>query len=419
MKKIAILLAVAILLCTIPLSGCNEAKPSGTLKIVAVGTFSCEFVKYLNYYGEHYPDVTIEIIEDDHDHEHDHDNDEDCDEDEPGFYDETLASLRDGNMNADLIILDTFFMADFVDNGLLTDLNGTTIGEMLDNQELLDGVRRLCEYGDYLAGVPITIHYNGFAVNRVLLDKLGLDMPSMDWTYTDYYNIAQRISQSSENKYLIMPDRDEGTYINPLYGFDAANGSEPRFSTTGFIDYLRMGKEITDMGVFYVPGHFDYASFEELMDTRYGENILFTNILYSELHEYERAKFKDMEILPLPGIAGSSPYFGGTLMCLSSRPENRAAAEHFMLMFLSEEYQYENAFEMQIYRDKSKYTIMGAYSQSVTDWIVYCTVNYRAIVMPDEKWRWLGSVELPQGAAVDIDFVSWAEDIQKEAEMLT
>ncbi|MDR2569455.1 MAG: ABC transporter substrate-binding protein [Oscillospiraceae bacterium] len=405
--------------CTIEPKLSSEVADSKSLTIAVLGAPSCEFNKYISYYHEKYPDIVIEFIQDEHIHHHNDDSDlDDCDED--SFFEKTYTDLLNGDKKADLIILNSYNMISFVQDGLIIDISqNEAIRAAFDNQEMMDGVKRLCSYDDVIAGVPLNIHYQGLAVNQQLFDLLGIAPPSYEWTYDDLYILGQSLNQynieSDNNTYLMMPERTSCRYINPIYGIDMEQRIAG-FANQRFIDYMQKGKDLDEMKLFYYPDHLYINSMNDLLNLKYSENMLFHEVLYSELHDYDNARFKDMFILPLPQVMGYPPSFSAILLCISSNAENMDIAEHFLASFICEEYQYENAFEMQIYKDASKYSIMGDYSFHVAEWIAYTTEHSAPLNMPLHFWEWYNTLELPQGTRDSIDFSQWAHSTQIDAQ---
>jgi len=383
-----------------------------------MGPYSCEFAKYISIYNDENPNITLNIIE----HNHDNIDNENHEDNEENHYHEIYERFRTGEIQADLIIMSTSSIASFLNDGIIADLSlFESVKPHIDNPNIFDEVIRLCMYDDRIAGIPLNIFYSGLAINEELFAKVETAPPTAGWSYDDYYELALIVNEYNKTAatrvYMLLPSRTAENYAAVTRGFDLKNNYKPLFNTAEFVDYLRKAKAVDDMGLYYYPDHIAFSSFEDAINAKYGDNLLFHEIIYADLHNYSSVKFIDKNIIPAPTIMGQQPYADAVLLCLSANPINSKIAESFIAGFLSEEYQYKNAFEMQIYRDVNKYDILSTYSPQTIEWIRTVTETYCALILPLDVWDWINSIALPQGKADTINFEQFTEDLQAGALM--
>lgn len=80
-------------------------------------------------------------------------------------------------------------------------------GAVLNLAEVAEIVALLPEYldmfdsfrtGDTLYAVPIQFYATTWQINGTLLDKMGLELPRFDWTWAEFFNLAERVRQYNE-----------------------------------------------------------------------------------------------------------------------------------------------------------------------------------------------------------------------------
>jgi len=399
----------------------NESSEQ-SLTFAVLGSYSCELAQYLSVYSEMNPDVSFHFIENQHQH------DENCDEsharqEQNAFVRETCERIKTGELQVDFILYDSLFTGEFVENGLFADMSqSVSIQAFVNNPNLLEGVARLCQYNGKIIGVPLSISYSGYMVNDSLLAAIGAEVPSTDWNYDDLYDIALALdtyNETAETKgYLFAPTHAEHQYINILRGLHHNEEAKPIINTPAFTDYMRKAKKIVEMGLCDYPSHTDHDhDHDHESDDAPRSDVLFTEVSYNDLHGYDAERFQNKHIIPIQTAAGNSPLASSVLIAMSAAPVHSALAESFIAGFLSEEYQYAHAFEMQLYADTEKYDMIATYDEGVKKWIQVATKHCVPLYLSREAWTWANTVELPRGNSDNIDFARWAESVQAEAEL--
>ena len=388
------------------------------LSIAILGYYSCELAKYISVFVESNPDVNITFIQYQHNH------DEECTEEmEFREYEEFIRStcqkIASGEIQTDLIMYDSFYAKEFLDDGLLADMSSNdVITGFFNNPNLLDGIKRLCVYDEKIIGIPLNIFYAGCIINKNLCNKIGITIPQNSWNQDDLFKMATVLAEynkTAETKaYLFTSNGEVRPYANLRRGLYQNDSSQPIFSSIEFIDYMEKVKQIDDMGLTYVLDHFEQSGAAMLRD-----DVLLYEIAYSDLHNYEKSIFAEHTILPVQTVAGNPPYTNASLLAISANPSNPALANAFIAGFLREEYQYIHAFEIQLYKDAEEYDILSTYSKATHEWIRTVTENSVPLYISRDISAWIDTVELPQGTFNNINFKEWAARMQEEAVKLS
>jgi len=387
-----------------------------SLTIAVLGSYSCEFDKYLSFFAESNPHISINLtVEDSHDHTHDAEGN--ClDEGEHDFLEETIEKLQAGELQADIILVDRNMISALTDSDIITNLEEIdSINVFYQQLDMLEIAKEISSYKKQIVGIPVNIAFSGLIINEALLHAIGADMPVANWNYNDYYALACKLKAYNETTgnqtYIMAPDRPESLYANPVFGFDTTNMFVPDFSSPNFVEYIKTAKEIDEMGLYLFPDHFDQFD-------SYADNVLFTPVSYIDLHYYEEAGLEDFMILPIPNILGRPPYLNAIMLCLTQNPQEPDIAKAFLAGFLNPQYQYANAFEIKLYKDTEKYDILSNYSDKTLNWIDAVTQYSVPLTLPSKVWEWVETIQLPNGNIDDATLEKWTNRLQEEVELL-
>lgn len=124
-------------------------------------------------------------------------------------YWETLATQSVGNNMPDIIQQVTDQFAGYINNGLLVDLSPYVESGALDLSDCEEAYISGGRYKDGLYGVSLGTNVMTIIYNPALLEAAGVEVPSMDWTWSDFVATAREIYEKTgvqtENVALGMP----------------------------------------------------------------------------------------------------------------------------------------------------------------------------------------------------------------------
>lgn len=119
-------------------------------------------------------------------------------------------------------------LTDWLSNDLLEDLT-PYMGrdERFKNTKVIDGFLESNKTGDKYYALPYSNIPMYIIVNKDLLKKYGMEMPSNDWTYEDFLTMAKSATDQAVNEYGISPDNVMGDQFPNIYAM--ANGSADNY----------------------------------------------------------------------------------------------------------------------------------------------------------------------------------------------
>ncbi|WP_179282907.1 ABC transporter substrate-binding protein [Paenibacillus taichungensis] len=114
---------------------------------------------------------------------------------------EIIASLEAAGTPADVTEIDTDLVA-FEQGELIEDLTPyIEKSEIFQNAKFPEGFLDTMTFNSKRLAIPMVDVPMWILVNKDLLAKHGVDMPSNDWTYDDFRNIAKQITDSNAGEY--------------------------------------------------------------------------------------------------------------------------------------------------------------------------------------------------------------------------
>ena len=412
--KFIVILMITLLI----ISSCsNINKEQEELIVLNIGTYSCELFDFIGKNYVNNDNYNIIFIQDEHEHD-----DEEHDEIliNSDYFMDAYQKLINNQLQADLIISDSIMMASHVKNNLFVDLNNVKeIKTLIDNPNIFESVKKLCLYKDMFIGVPLNLFYTGLVINEEMFNEIGIKLPSMNWTFDEFYDISIQVNNfnisNNKNVYLIEAEREPDKYVNIMYGFDTSNNGKFDILSTGFMEYLKKTNEIFNYIIIDYDNHFGSS----LDDDNFNKNYLFSSIIYADLHNIDSNDLENKKVLPIPLIDNRPYYLHGVMLSLSSNAKNTETAIKFIKDFFNEQYQYENAFEMQIYKDIEKYKLMSEYPIGIKNWIKEFTEKSEPLMTTIDVLRLIDKYELPKKIMSDNELLQWAEIIQKDVGSIT
>lgn len=243
-----------------------------------------------------------------------------------------------------------YYTKDYMNKGLFVNMD-----EMIKKDKefdsndyylsLIDGSR----YNGELYALPLTYLFECFVVNEGLLNEKGIEIPE-DWTWRDFYHIAEKIRKSfSDRECYMLPKLVNGwmpLYLMITQDIDYYIDREKkiaRFDTQEFIDTLKMYEFIEGQGLIHPD--IDEASFIESPNRIDTSNILFflnsgTNIYYGASDWLGEAFKNGFKILPAPkGIHTGTMFFQGQNIYINKSTKYKDECWEFIKYLLSEEIQ--------------------------------------------------------------------------------
>lgn len=183
----------------------EQPKEPVTLKYVTyfVGQYQEEF----DLFNKKYPWITIEPVVTD---------------DVLG----TVVSMVAGGDAPDLAIVDN--MTTFMKQDLLEELTPYIEGnEVVKNAKIRNEFTDIYKIDGKTYAMPISDVPYWIAVNKDLLEKNGLEMPSLDWTYDDFLELAKAATDPVAGEYGLSYDSSFATELAEIVA--VANGSAANF----------------------------------------------------------------------------------------------------------------------------------------------------------------------------------------------
>lgn len=123
---------------------------------------------------------------------------------------ENLVAAAQANLLPDVFVIDN--VPTVIDKGLVRDVNEYWNIDP-DAAKVFDNISSTALYGDVRLAVPSYQFVKGIFVNKTLLDNLGIDIPSYDWTWDEFYEICKEVKNEGET-----PDGQTVFAINGYYG---------------------------------------------------------------------------------------------------------------------------------------------------------------------------------------------------------
>ncbi len=200
-------------------------------------------------------------------------------------------------------------------------------------------------------------------VNKTLLKNEGINVPGLDWTWNDLYNICSRITKDKNGDGI--PDQF-GTYgYDWRYAVNTNNaslfneeGTKAQFTDEAVVDSVRFAKRINDLtgGQKVSQSDFDRG------------NVAFMPLQFSEYRTYKTYPYKikkytnfQWDCIPMPaGKTGDNISEVSTLlMGISSYTNDEKLAWEFLKLLT-----YDESVQMDIYRYSQGASVLKSVTES-------------------------------------------------------
>ena len=265
-------------------------------------------------------------------------------------YKERLNTELMAGKGPDILCGFGYYTKDYMNKGLFVNMD-----EMIKKDKefdindyylsLIDGSR----HNGGLYALPLTYMFECFVVNEGLMNEKGIEIPE-DWTWKDFYDIAEKIRESSSGRECYMLPKLVNAWV-PLYtmiiqDMDYYIDREKkiaRFDTQEFIDTLKMYESMEGQGLFHPD--IDEASFIQSPNRIDASSILFflnsgTGIYYGASDWLGEAFKNGFKIIPAPkGIHTGTMFFQGQNIYINKSTKYRDECWEFIKYLLSEEMQ--------------------------------------------------------------------------------
>lgn len=247
---------------------------------------------------------------------------------------ELATSLMAGDLGCDV-----FYYGNGVDGtgaweyfraGAFQDLTGYP--RVMAAYEETPDVKNLFSCDGGVFGVPMneSIMFHAFQVNQALFDQYGLEVPSDDWTWEDFFALADRVQQlqqQGEDVYLLQ-DEYNPCYLNQ-YNLNCMAENRFDYTDEAYRTNLEKWVQAENAGVIrLIPEDYDY-------EQPLGENALFVYVTYIN---YAYATSEGVYFINLPRLTENTKNIADTwMMVIPAGAKNPEAAEAFLAAMLSKE----------------------------------------------------------------------------------
>ncbi|MCP2333861.1 ABC transporter substrate-binding protein [Actinoalloteichus caeruleus] len=111
-------------------------------------------------------------------------------------YVEKLSTQVAGGAAPDLIQMDTFFLREYAERGVLMDLT-EHVGEAISTEHLPDTLLEGATLDGALYALPLGQNVPALVYDRELWDAAGVPAPEIGWTWEDYRSAAERVAEET------------------------------------------------------------------------------------------------------------------------------------------------------------------------------------------------------------------------------
>jgi multiple sugar transport system substrate-binding protein len=137
-------------------------------------------------------------------------------------YFEKLVTLSAAKNLPDIVHMDLAIMEDYVKRGQLMEINEAELTGLVD-QKLLDALK----FDGKLFGVPTSLNGGGYIYNKADVEKFGLTPPHHNWTWDEYFQLAEDAREKLPKGRYGITDQSRGWFHFQTY--QMAQGKGPVF----------------------------------------------------------------------------------------------------------------------------------------------------------------------------------------------
>jgi len=212
---------------------------------------------------------------------------------------------------------------------------------------------RICSRENYLYGLPKEVSVVGLKVNKPLFERLNIPLPSKEWNWDDFYNIALQFSRDINSDgindiYLYKASSTNRIIFSLLQSwgkdFVDINKKQCYFNTEEFISMINYLKNLIDRNLILIGNAGTNIT---------NDNIGMTESLVSFITESVYGE--DFIYLNYPmNKAGYCYKAESAKLCINKKSSNKLLAAKFLGIYASREVS-KNFFSDGFYKDKSIY----------------------------------------------------------------
>jgi len=199
-----------------------EKRDPVTLKYVTY--FVGQYQKEFDMFHEKYPWITIEPI---------------VNNDVLG----TVVSMVAGGEAPDLAIVDN--MTSFIKQDLLEELTPYIAkNEIIQTAKVRNNFKEIYKIDDKTYALPVSDVPYWIAVNKDMLEKHGMEMPSLDWTYEDFLEMAKKATDPSAGEYGLSNDSSFNYELAMIRSLANGSSPNPRFLNEDLSESVLQSPEV-------------------------------------------------------------------------------------------------------------------------------------------------------------------------------
>jgi multiple sugar transport system substrate-binding protein len=257
-----------------------------------------------------------------------------------GYYDKVNTTAA-GRNAADIIQIDNRVLREYADKGLIADLNPWVGGTLkIDGvDEKLMGTGRV---DDTLYAVPLASNTQALAVDRTVVEPLGLLPPETGWaTWEEFDSWAQQVTQGTGG--TVWGIRDESANLSLFEpwlrqnGKELYNGQAPGFTAEDVTTWFEMWAAMRDSGAaspqaVAQPANAGDISKNTVLTKQTASTFTYDN----QLTELAKATDHELVLVPLPGNPAGNYARPSQFFTAYAHGDNVATSVDVINFFLSD-----------------------------------------------------------------------------------
>jgi len=265
-----------------------------------------------------------------------------------GDYWDKLATQIAGGNAPDVISMHQFYVSDYARRNTLVDLETVTASGDLNLADFPQSTIDSGRIDGKLYMVPKGVTMSGWAYNTALFDELGIEYPSMDWTYEEFVAKAAEIYEKSGGKVWGTSDMSGGQ-LQPNFRYFLRQKGEDLFSEDGkiaftkesLVEWWSMWDDMRKKGI--IP---DAATMTEYEKAPLEQNMFVTGktgmhqIPANQIYLYQQ-QFQEGEIqitrLPQRPDGQNGEYIEGAYLSITAGSKHPKEAAQFINFFITSE----------------------------------------------------------------------------------
>lgn len=270
--------------------------------------------------------------------------------DENNNYDKYVKALNTELLTGegpDIIRTDALSYEKYADKNLLSD-----IGKMIEADKVFDrssyftNIFEAVKYRDKLYALPASVKFWVLSADKSILEKEGLNIDDLSWTWEDFNRIGQGLSKDRK-MFVSMPMISLMNYMMKGNIGNFLNETEKKaaFDSSEFINLLNMAKRYGD-GKVPANEAVANANFNDVEAVQKG-SVIFNPVDIRDYIGYAfiKSMYKEQaRLLEFPAVGKhKGKVFDSTaIFSINNNSKNKEAAWEFLKFILSDEIQADN-----------------------------------------------------------------------------